>query len=72
MRLLDDEVEEEVDTLGGLVFMLAGRVPSHGEVIAHPGGVTFEVLDADPRRVKRLRVRGLPRKPPAATPPNPS
>ena len=52
--------EESVDTLGGLVFMLAGRVPKRGEVIAHPDGIEFEVLDADPRRVKRLRVRGLP------------
>jgi magnesium and cobalt transporter len=52
--------EESVDTLGGLVFMLAGRVPKRGEVIVHPDGIEFEVLDADPRRVKRLRVRGLP------------
>jgi CBS domain containing-hemolysin-like protein len=51
---------EEVDTLGGLVFALAGRVPRRGEVIAHPDGIEFEVLDADPRRIKRLRVRGLP------------
>jgi magnesium and cobalt transporter len=51
---------EEVDTLGGLVFTLAGRVPRRGEVIRHPGGLEFEVLDADPRRIKRLRVRGLP------------
>jgi magnesium and cobalt transporter len=51
---------EEVDTLGGLVFALAGRVPRRGEVILHPGGIEFEVLDADPRRIKRLRVRGLP------------
>src|SRR5271156_4320284 len=51
---------EAVDTLGGLVFTLAGRVPKRGEVITHPGGIEFEVLDADPRRVKRLRVRGLP------------
>ena len=51
---------EEVDTLGGLVFTLAGRVPRRGEVIPHPGGLEFEVLDADPRRIKRLRVRGLP------------
>src|SRR5436309_7725165 len=52
--------EETVDTLGGLVFTLAGRVPKRGEVITHPDGIEFEVLDADPRRVKRLRVRGLP------------
>ena len=52
--------QEAVDTLGGLVFTLAGRVPKRGEVIAHPDGIEFEVLDTDPRRVKRLRVRGLP------------
>jgi CBS domain containing-hemolysin-like protein len=46
--------------LGGLVFALAGRVPARGEVIKHPSGLEFDVLDADPRRVKRLRVRGLP------------
>jgi magnesium and cobalt transporter len=51
---------EEVDTLGGLVFALAGRVPARGEAIRHPAGLDFDVLDADPRRVKRLRVRGLP------------
>ena len=57
-RLVSDD--ETVDTLGGLVFTLAGRVPKRGEIIAHPDGIEFEVLDADPRRVKRLRVRGLP------------
>ncbi len=48
---------EEIDTLGGLVFMLAGRVPVRGEVVRHPNGTEFEVIDADPRRIKRLRVR---------------
>jgi len=57
---LRPEGDEEVDTLGGLVFTLAGRVPKRGEIIVHPDGIEFEVLDADPRRVKRLRVRGLP------------
>ncbi len=53
-----DEIdEEEVDTLGGLVFMLAGSIPARGEIIVHPNGTEFEVLDADPRRIKRLRVR---------------
>jgi magnesium and cobalt transporter len=52
--------QEEVDTLGGLVSTLAGRVPKRGEVIAHPSGIEFEVLDADPRRIKRLRVRSRP------------
>ncbi|MCV6584514.1 MAG: hemolysin family protein [Marinibacterium sp.] len=49
--------EEEIDSLGGLVFMLSGKVPVRGEVIPHPDGPEFEVLDADPRRIKRLRVR---------------
>ncbi|WP_238363958.1 hemolysin family protein [Mesobacterium pallidum] len=49
--------DEEIDTLGGLVFMLAGRIPARGEVVTHPDGPEFEVVDADPRRIKRLRVR---------------
>ncbi|NNE54353.1 MAG: HlyC/CorC family transporter [Sulfitobacter sp.] len=49
--------EEEIDTLGGLVFMLSGRVPTRGEVVLHPDGPEFEVIDADARRIKRLRVR---------------
>ncbi len=52
-----DEDDEEVDTLGGLVFLLSGHVPARGEVLRHPEGVEFEVVDADPRRIKRLRVR---------------
>ncbi len=52
-----DELTEDVDTLGGLVFTLIDRVPERGEVIAHPAGVEFEVTDADPRRIKRLLVR---------------
>ena len=55
-RLSDDEMDEEIDTLGGLVFMLSGRVPARGEVVKHPSGAEFEILDADPRRIKRLRV----------------
>ncbi|MGB3554020.1 MAG: hemolysin family protein [Jannaschia sp.] len=56
-RLVAEEDEEEIDTLGGLVFMLAGRVPARGEVIPHPSGAEIEVVDADPRRIKRLRLR---------------
>lgn len=55
-RLSDDEMDEEIDTLGGLVFMLSGRVPARGEVVEHPSGAEFEIVDADPRRIKRLRV----------------
>jgi len=49
--------DEEVDTLGGVVVSLAGRVPERGEIIRHDYGIEFEILDADPRRIKRLRVR---------------
>jgi len=53
-----DEVDgEEIETLGGLVFMLAGHIPARGEVVQHPNGLEFEVIEADPRRIKRLRVR---------------
>jgi CBS domain containing-hemolysin-like protein len=61
--LSDEEREQDIDTLGGLVFSLSGRVPTRGQVITHPSGVTFEVLDADPRRIKRLRIRNLPSPP---------
>jgi magnesium and cobalt transporter len=49
--------EDDIDTIGGLVFTLIGRIPVKGELIAHSSGVEFEILDADPRRVNRLRVR---------------
>ena len=50
---------EEVDTIGGLVTAAAGRVPGRGEILRGPGEFEFEVLDADPRRVKRLKIRPL-------------
>ena len=55
--------EDDVDTLGGLVFSLVGRVPTRGELIAHPSGLKFEVVDADPRRIKRLRIHNAPAPP---------
>ena len=57
MSLTEGLDDEEIDTLGGLVFVLTGRVPARGEVVPHPAGAEFEVIDADPRRIKRLRVR---------------
>ena len=54
---VDEVDEEEIDTIGGLVFMLLGRVPVRGEVIEHPAGPVIEVMEADPRRIKRVRVR---------------
>ena len=60
--LTAEEREEDIDTLGGLVVYVAGRVPARGEVIRHESGVEFQVVDADPRRVRRLRILNLPKK----------
>ena len=57
LQLLTEETAEEVDTIGGLCFMLVGRVPARGEIIEHPRGLTFEILEADQRRIRRLRIR---------------
>lgn len=61
--VLSAEERENIDTLGGLVVHVAGRVPSRGEVVRHASGIEFEIIDADPRRVKRLRLRRLPPRP---------
>ena len=55
--LTDEERAHDIDTVGGLVFTLAGRVPAKGELVSHPSGLEFRILDADPRRIRRLRVR---------------
>jgi magnesium and cobalt transporter len=57
--ILSDDERAEIDTLGGLVFDLLGRVPIRGELVKHPSGMEIEILEADPRRVRRLRVRGV-------------
>ena len=57
LQLSAEETDEEVDTLGGLVFVLLGRVPARGEVVPHISGAQFEIVDADPRNIKRIRVR---------------
>jgi hemolysin (HlyC) family protein len=61
IELAPADPDEDVDTLGGLVVSLLGRVPERGEIVPHPSGYEFEVLEADPRRVKRLRIRALPK-----------
>ena len=58
--ILEDEEREDIDTLGGLVFTIAGRVPVRGELLIHGAGFEFEVIDSDPRRIKRLRIRRCP------------
>ncbi|HEY2660288.1 MAG TPA: hemolysin family protein [Caulobacteraceae bacterium] len=65
VALATEEQDEDIDTVAGLVSALAGRVPQRGEVIAHPAGFDFEITDADPRRVKRVRVRRVEQNPPA-------
>ena len=64
--LVSEEQEEDIDTLGGVVFSIAGRIPARGELVAHPSGIEFEVLDADPRRIKKLRVHVPKDKDPAS------
>lgn len=56
LKLLTPEEEAAIDTLGGLVFSLVGRIPARGEIVSHAAGIEFEVLDADPRRVKRVKI----------------
>lgn len=55
--LTDEERAADIDTVGGLVFTLAGRVPTKGELVSHPSGLEFRILESDPRRIRRLRVR---------------
>ncbi|MCB9942704.1 MAG: HlyC/CorC family transporter [Geminicoccaceae bacterium] len=56
LSLLEDDDRDEVDTLAGVIFTLVDRVPAVGEKVVHPAGPVFEILDADPRRIKRVRV----------------
>ena len=59
-RILSDEEREEVDTLGGLVFYTANRIPARGEIIEHETGMVFEIIEADQRRINRLRIQNIP------------
>ncbi|MEM9471943.1 MAG: hemolysin family protein [Pseudomonadota bacterium] len=62
IKLLPVEEEEEADTLGGLIFHMLGRVPVRGELIKHDSGIEFEIIAADPRRVRRVAIHTKPRK----------
>jgi CBS domain containing-hemolysin-like protein len=59
LELVSGEQEEDIDTLGGLVFSIAGRIPARGELVRHPSGIEFEVLEGDPRRIQKLRIHLL-------------
>jgi CBS domain containing-hemolysin-like protein len=60
------EHESEFDTVAGLTVALAGRLPQRGEILHHPAGFDVEIIDADPRRVKRVRIKpgAVPVEPP--------
>ena len=68
--LVDDSDREDIDTLGGLVFSIAGRIPARGEVLRHETGLEFEVVEADPRHIKKLRVRPAAPADPGRSPDN--
>jgi len=55
--------EDEVDTLGGLVFLLAGHIPAKGECVTHPSGWKLEAVDSDPRRIIRVRLHAPEQRP---------
>ena len=60
-KILNEEEREDNETLGGLVFTIAGRVPARGEILTHETGMVFEILEADPRRINKLCIRNLPK-----------
>ncbi len=61
--LTEQERESEIETVGGLVFRLAGHVPTRGEVLSHDSGIQFRVMDADARHIRRVRVRPVAPRP---------
>jgi len=61
-----EDNDTDFDTLGGVAFALAGKVPVRGEVLKHPAGVEIEIMDADARRIRRVRLRTPEQPAPAA------
>ncbi len=59
--LRDEDNQDEIDTVGGLVISLAGRVPGRGEIVRHPSGLEFEIIESDPRYVSMVKIRRLTR-----------
>ena len=60
-KLLDKSLDIEIDTLGGLIFHEIGRVPREGELIKHFSGLMFNIVEADMRRIKKVKIMGSPR-----------
>ncbi len=61
VNFLNMNENEDIDTLGGLIFSIAGRIPQRGEIIKHYSGTTFEIKDADPMKIKSVKV-SIPKK----------
>jgi len=61
LSLLPEDREEDADSLGGLIVSMLGRVPVRGELLRHPAGIELEILEADPRRVRRIRIHTRPK-----------
>ncbi len=59
-QILSADEREESETLGGLLLYMAGRVPARGEILTHNSGMVFEVIDADPRKINRIRIKNIP------------
>ena len=60
--LLDNQSNQEIDTLGGLVCSLSGRVPALGECVRHKNGIEFHIIDGDARKIRKIKIRGLDNK----------
>jgi len=56
---IDEKNEEDYDTIGGLIFYMLSRVPKKGEIIKHPSGLEFKIIEADPRRIKKVLIRKI-------------
>jgi len=52
-----EDYEDDIDTLGGVAFALAGRIPERGEILRHPRDIDIEIIDADSRRIRRMKLR---------------
>ena len=59
-RIISEEDRDDIETMGGLIYALAGRIPARGEILTHPSGMLFEVVDADLRRVNKLLIKNIP------------